>query len=185
MMKHLACALALLVMASLWPRPAAAVYSWEETAADVVTAFVPLGAMGLAHYKGDKEGRRQLFWSAVTSTTINTALRLAFNDTEYGERPNGHPYGFPSGHTSFTTAGAAFLQERYGYRWGVPAHLLSAYVAYVRVETDHHRWRDVIAAAALSYTVSRFMVTPYEETVAVAPLITEDGALGVQLAYAW
>jgi hypothetical protein len=184
-MKRLIGALALVVMLSSWSGRAAAVESWEVAAADVLTGVVPLGALGLAQYKEDKEGRRQWFWSTATSLVVNTAARVAFNDTDYGERPNGHPYGFPSGHMSFIVSGGAFLQERYGYRWGVPAHLMSAYVAYVRVETGHHRWRDVIAAAALSYGVSRIFVTPYETEVAVAPLVSEDGTLGVQLGYAW
>jgi membrane-associated phospholipid phosphatase len=155
----------------------------EEAIADVFTGVVPLGALYVAHNKDDKEGKGQWFRSTATSLVINTALRVAFNETEYGTRPNGHPYGFPSGHMSFIVSGAAFLQERYGYRYGIPAYALSAYTAWVRVDTGHHYWRDIVAATALAYGVSRVLVTPLEP-VKVAPLIEQD-ALGVRLAYDW
>ena len=167
----------------LCPLPAAAVEGWEETAADVLTGVVPLGAGGVTYLKDDPEGRRQWLWSTATSLVVNTAARVAFNETEYGERPNGHPYGFPSGHTSFIASGAAFLQERYGYRYGIPAWLMSGYTAYVRVETDHHRWRDVIAAAALSYGISRVFVTPFEP-LPVTPVV-DAGRVGLLFEYAW
>lgn len=160
-------------------------YSDSEIAADVLTAVVPLGALGLTWLKDDSEGRTQWMWSTGTSLVLNTALRVAFNETSWGERPNGHPYGFPSGHTSFIASGAAFVSERYGWRYGVPAYLATAYVGWVRVDTDHHRWRDIVAATALSWAVSRYLVTPFEdETVSITPLVGPD-LIGLQYEQRW
>jgi hypothetical protein len=55
----------------------------------------------------------------------------------------------------------------------VPAYLLSGYVAYVRVDTDHHRWRDVIAGGLVGYAMSKLFVTP-EGATQLAPLIGPD-----------
>jgi len=67
----------------------------------------------------------------------------------------------------------ACLQDRYGWKYGLPAHALVAYVSYVRVDTDHHRWRDVAAGAAVSYGISKLFVTP-ENATHLAPVIGPD-----------
>ena len=149
-------------------------------AADILTGVVPLGALALAWQKDDKDGMEQWAWSTGTALVLNSAARLAFNQTSWGERPNGHEYGFPSGHTSFIASGAAFLSERYGWRYGVPAYLATAYVGWVRVDNDKHRWRDVGAAAALSWAVSHYLVTPYEDDkTALVPIVSPE-VIGLQ-----
>lgn len=145
----------------------------RELPADIVTAILPLTTYAIAHYKDDDEGENQFLRSTAASLVLNTTLRVAFNQTRLGERPNGSPYGFPSGHVAFVTSSAAFLQDRYGWEYGVPAYAVVAYVAHVRVDTDHHRWRDVIAAAALSIGVSKLFVTP-ENATYLAPVIGPD-----------
>lgn len=163
------------VMAALLTSPAFAAnadeeYTDEEISADVITAIVPLTAYAIAHYKDDGDGEGQFLRSNAVSLVLNTTLRLAFNETDWGTRPNGSPYGFPSGHVAFMTTSAAFLQDRFGWEYGVPAYALTGYVAWVRVDTNHHRWRDVAAAAALSIGVSRLFVTPQNATH-IAPII--------------
>ena len=71
---------------------------------------------------------------------------------------------------SLVVSGAAFLQDRYGWKYGLPAYALSGYVAWLRVDTGHHRWRDVIGGAALAYGVSKLFVTPQNATH-IAPVI--------------
>ena len=182
-MKRMTAVLAAFVALSLPPPPAAAVESWEVTATDVLTGVVPLGAFWLTHAKDDRAGRDQYLWSMGTTLVVVTSARLLFNDHEWGERPNGHPYGFPSGHLAFFGAGAAFLQDRYGWRWGLPAWAAAGWTAYVRVEDDHHRWRDVIVASAVAIGVSQYFVSPYPD-LTVKPLfgIGEDSA-GLELEY--
>lgn len=170
---------ALLLLASLCPFNASA--NNDELAADILTGVIPLGAFAIAWEKDDRTGMKQWAWSTGTSLVLNTAARVAFNETSWGERPNGHPYGFPSGHTSFIVSGAAFLSERYGWKYGVPAYLAAGYVGWVRVDTDHHRWRDIAAAAALSWAVSHWLVTPYEdEKTSLAPIVGDD-VLGLRV----
>lgn len=167
-----------IVMAALLASPATASpgdddYTDGELAADLITAAVPLTAYAIAHYKDDGDGEGQFLRSTGITLVLNTSLRLALNDTSWGTRPNGSPYGFPSGHVAFMTSSAAFLQDRFGWEYGVPAYALTGYVAWVRVDTDHHRWRDVAAAAALSIGVSRLFVTPQNATH-IAPIVGPD-----------
>ena len=157
---------------------ALAIQGWETTAGDVLTGAIPLGSYWYTFHADDPEGRRQFYWCVGSNEVVNSALRLAFNETYLGERPNGNRYAFPSGHVGFITSGAAFLTRRYGWRFGLPAYAASAYVAYVRVETRHHRWRDVIAAAALSQGVAEFTVSQRQGPDLI-PVI-EPGYVGIE-----
>ena len=142
----------------------------EELSADIVTGLLPLTAYAIAHFKDDDEGEKEFLRSTAASLVVNTSLRLAFNQTSWGVRPNGRPYSFPSGHVTLVVSGAAFLQDRYGWKYGAPAYALSAYVAWLRVDTGHHYWRDAVGGAALGYGVSKLFVTPQNATH-IAPII--------------
>jgi len=148
-------------------------YGNDELATDIITGVVPLTGFAVAYFTGDTEGQKQWLRNTLVNQALTTSLRLGFNETSWGERPNGHEYGFPSGHVAFVMSGATFLGERYGWKWGTPAYLAASYVAYVRVDDDHHRWRDVIASGALAYGVALLTVTP-ENATYLAPVIGPD-----------
>ncbi|MEI6824370.1 MAG: phosphatase PAP2 family protein [Desulfuromonadales bacterium] len=147
--------------------------SHEILAADILTGVVPLTGLAVAYFSDDTEGQKQWLRNTGVNQVLTSALRLGFNETSLGERPNGNKYGFPSGHVAFVMSGAAFLGERYGWKWGAPAYMATAYVAYVRVDQDKHHWRDVIAAGALGYGVALLTVTP-EHATHLAPVIGPD-----------
>lgn len=172
---------ALLLLPALHAPPAAAVESWEVTATDVLTGVIPIGAFWYTHNIDDRNGRDQYLWSMGTTLTVITTARVLFNDHDWGQRPNGHPYGFPSGHIAFLGSAAAFVQDRYGWKAGIPAWAATAYTAYVRVEDDHHRWRDVIVAAAFAQGASWYFVERYPG-VKVLPFSDDDGA-GLRVDY--
>jgi membrane-associated phospholipid phosphatase len=142
-------------------------------AGDLLTAIVPLTGLAVAYFTDDTEGMKQWWRNTLENQVVTTALRGGFNETGLGERPDGKEYGFPSGHVSTVTSGAAFLDRRYGWKWGLPAYLASAYVAYVRVDNNYHYWRDVIAGAAVAYGVAWLTVTP-EHATYLAPIIGPD-----------
>ena len=139
---------------------------------DIVTGVVPLGAFAYAYFTDDEEGQKQWLRNTLVNQVVITSARVAFNPS-LGQRPNGHPYGFPSGHVGFVTSGAAFLQERYGWKFGVPAYMLAGYVAAQRVRDDHHYWRDVITSGVISFGIAKLFVTPQGATY-VAPVIGPD-----------
>jgi len=145
----------------------------DVVATDILTAVVPLTGLAVAYFTDDTEGQKQWLRNTGVNQVLTSALRLGFNETSLGERPNGHSYGFPSGHVAFVMSGATFLGERYGWKWGVPAYMAAAYVAYVRVDQDKHHWRDVIASGTLAYGVALLTVTP-EQATYLAPVIGPD-----------
>lgn len=172
-------AVATLLALHAMPAVAGGDYSTEELSADLITVALPVTTYWLAHHKDDGAGEGQFLRSNAVSLLLNSTLRLGFNQTSWGERPNGSPYGFPSGHAAFATSQAAFLQDRFGWKYGVPAYVLVGYVSYVRVDTDHHRWRDIAAGVALSASVSRLFVTP-RDAVHIAPIVGPEW-LGLRL----
>lgn len=150
---------------------------------DIGMAIIPVTGLAMAFFKGDVEGQKQWLRNTLVNQALTSAARVGFNETSWGERPNGHGYGFPSGHVAFAASGASFLQERYGWHYGVPAWLLTGYVAWNRVDNDKHHWRDVIASGVLSYGVGKLFVTP-ENASYLAPVIGPD-FLGMRWERSW
>jgi hypothetical protein len=166
------CSAVILAMLVL-PACAAASDPGTLRAGDVVTGLTPFVTFGIAYFKHDSEGEKEWLHDTFVNEVLNTALRVAFNQTHLGTRPDGASYGFPSGHAGFMFCQAGFLQERYGWKYGVPALLLAAGVSYIRVREDKHYWRDVIAGGALGYGVAMLTVTPQDATE-LAPVVGPD-----------
>jgi membrane-associated phospholipid phosphatase len=162
----------LLVLGGL-PAVAGAADANTLLAGDIVTGLAPFVTFGIAYFKNDREG--EIEWLRVTGVNevLNTGLRVAFNQTSLGRRPDGSRYGFPSGHAGFVFSQAAFLQERYGWAYGGPALVLASAVSYIRVREDKHYWRDVISGGALAYGVALVTVTPYK-SLHLAPVVGPD-----------
>lgn len=142
--------------------------SFEE-AGDILQ-YVPTAAgYSLSAFKKDAEGVKQLTRSTLATAVLTAGIKEAVNTTSWGERPNGGQRSFPSGHTSLACSGAAFLNERYGWEYGLPALAIAGTVAASRVESDRHHVRDVVAGCALSFIVNEFFVIrpEYEKLVPV------------------
>ncbi len=164
--------IAAILACGLFSNSASANKNTSELSSDIITGVVPLSAYAYAFLTDDDEGQKQWWRNTIANQVFITSARVAF-DPSLGERPNGHRYGFPSGHVAFVTSSAAFLQERYGWKFGVPAYMLAGYVAAERVRDDHHYWRDVIASGVLSFGIAKLFVTPQGATY-VAPVIGPD-----------
>jgi membrane-associated phospholipid phosphatase len=149
----------------------------------IVMSAVPVGALAIAYFKDDDEGEKQWLRNLLANQLLTSVARLGFNYTSWGKRPNGDGYGFPSGHVAFAGSGASFLEERYGWEYGVPAWLLTGYVAWVRVDNGDHHWRDVVASSALAFGVAKLFVTP-ENAAHLAPVIGPD-YLGLRWERSW
>lgn len=163
----------LLLLALALPATPAKALEADLFATDLLTAIIPLTGLAVAHFSDDDEGEKQWWRNTLENQVVTTTLRVGFNETSWGERPNGSDYSFPSGHVATVVSGAAFLDRRYGWKWGLPAYLASTYVAYVRVDDDKHRWRDAIAGAAVGYGVAWLTVTP-ENATSLAPIVGPD-----------
>lgn len=146
--------------------------------------YVPVaGAAAYTAYRHDRDGLWQLAGEVGATAALTYGAKEAFDKTSLGERPNGGPHSFPSGHVSMACSGAAYLGGRYGWERSVPAYAVAAHVAYIRVHEDRHHIRDVVAGCALAWGVSQLIVRPFESRrVAIMPSIGRDIVmLGLQI----
>lgn len=176
----------LVLVLSLFTVRASADMGSKEWISNIIAFGIPLGGYALAHRKGDDEGKRQWANNTAAEVFANSTARILFDQTDLGERPNGKRFGFPSGHMGFVTSGTAFLHLRYGWEYGLPAFLLSGYVAYERLDRDYHQWRDIIAGVGLAYAVAWMIVTPYTQRSESSILpIVGPGFAGIGLNLRW
>jgi len=80
----------------------------------------------------------------------------ALKFTVQRERPNmSNSVSFPSGHSASAFATASVLQRHYGWKVGVPATVVAAYVATARVHDNYHYLSDVMFGAAMGIAAQR------------------------------
>lgn len=101
-------------------------------------------------------------FNAVAITEMGaTLLKFAANT----RRPNGDPYGWPSGHTSASFAFASVLDAYYGHLVGLPAYTVAGLVAWERIDDREHDLSDVIFGAALGYVIGRTVSNEHQSRV--------------------
>lgn len=87
---------------------------------------------------------------------LGQAYTQAVKFTVQRERPDGsNAVSFPSGHSASAFATARVLQRHYGWKIGVPATVVAAYVATARVHDNKHYLSDVIFGAAIGVAAER------------------------------
>ena len=141
-------------------------------AGDNLQLGIPLAAGVISLMKGDFAGTGEWAEGALWTSVATHTLKFAVDE----ERPNGNDKNsFPSGPTSAAFQGAAFLQMRYGWEYGLPAYAAAGFVGYSRVHGDYHYWRDVAAGAALAIGV-QYAITGMgisARNLVVAPIVSE------------
>ena len=55
---------------------------------------------------------------------------------------------------------ATFIQQRYGWQYGLPAYVAASYVGYTRVASDQHYLEDVLAGAAIGALAVGILLNP-------------------------
>ncbi|MDA3852983.1 MAG: phosphatase PAP2 family protein [Bacteroidales bacterium] len=107
-------------------------------------------------------------WQFVKS--IGTAVGVAYilKQTVHKERPDFNAYSprydsFPSGHTTSAFCSAAFMERRYGWKVGVPAYIIAAYVGGSRDYADRHDWWDVLGGAVIGTSSSYLFTKAYKK----------------------
>jgi len=131
-----------------------------ETSGDVLIFVMPAVALGSTLIKGDKKGT----WQFTKGFVVNQALTMGLKVIIDKERPNmENNDSFPSGHTSTTFQSAAFIQKRYGWKYGIPSYLLAGITGYSRINADKHDIYDVLAGAVIGVGSSYLFTTPYQQ----------------------
>lgn len=133
--------------------------------------------------KGDKEGFWQLGKSVGANLTATWILKYAINKPRPEGRTDGH--AFPSGHTSFAFQGASFLQRRYGWKYGIPAYAVAAFVGYSRIEgvNDRHDGWDVLGGALTGIATTYLFTTPYMQEHVEVSFQSGDGSYALGVVY--
>lgn len=155
----------------------------EDTLRDIgdVLQFALPGAGGVAtlfEKDQDWEGSKQWLKTMATSLGTQVSIKFVVDKT----RPSNGTQSFPSGHTAGAFSGAAFIERRYGWGWGIPAYGLAGLTGYSRVNADVHDTWDVIGGATIGTLSAYIHTTPYRvggKDLAVKPDL-KDGYYGLK-----
>ncbi len=154
-------AIALAAALSLAGTPALAATGKKKSLQDAgraVSIALPVVAGSVSLFKNDWSGVAQLV--VVTGLSVGTAFGL--KEVVHEERPDGSDSrSFPSDQAALAFAPAAYLWDRYGWQYGVPAYAAAGFVSYARVESDRHHWWDVVASAGIGWIYSRLITREY------------------------
>lgn len=151
-----------------------------KTSTDIAMFAPAAVGAGAALIKGDYKGLLQLGEALAVQVAVCYGLKY----TVKKQRPDGSDmHAFPSNHTGFSFAGATFLMKRYGWQWGVPAYLLSGYVAWGRIYARRHDVWDVLAGAAIGVGSGFLFTRPFakKHDLVVSPTVTAEGNCGIYM----
>ena len=131
-----------------------------QTSGDVILYALPATALTTTLFLKDYEGTEQF----AEGFFLNKIITFSIKGIIRKERPDGEGLdSFPSGHTSTTFQSAAFIQRRYGWKYGIPAYLLAGWTGYSRIESERHDLADVLTGAVIGIASSYLFTTPYEK----------------------
>lgn len=165
-----------LIWVMMW-LPALAQKKAVETSGDVLVFVTPVAGLATTLIMKDYEGLKQAAFSGATALAATYALKYIVKK----ERPDkSDKLSFPSAHSMVSFTGAAFIQRRYGWKYGIPAYLLSSYVAWSRVYADKHDWWDVLGGAAIGIGSSYIFTRPFakKHNLAISPVMVNKN-LGI------
>ena len=130
------------------------------TLGDVLIFTMPATALGSSIMIGDQKGA----WQFTKGFLLNQALTIGLKTAIDKPRPDlSNNSSFPSGHTSITFQSAAFIQKRYGWKYGAAAYALAGFTGYSRIQADKHDGWDVLAGAIIGVGSSYIFTTPYQK----------------------
>jgi membrane-associated phospholipid phosphatase len=142
-----------------------------EQSGDVLHLLLPATALASTLIvEDDYQGTWQLVQSGVASRLVVEVLKYSIEK----DRPDGSgDDSFPSGHSADTFAAATFINQRYGWQYGVPSFAVASYVAYTRVASDQHHVEDVMAGAAIGILAGWYFTDPYKG-ISIVPIASSD-----------
>lgn len=139
------------------------------TSTDVIAIALPAAALTGTLLLKDWQGLKQGVFTALAAGGATLILKYSVHE----RRPDLSNYqSFPSGHSAVTFATAAYLQRRYGWKFGGPAYALATYVAWGRVFSKKHHWWDVVAGAAIGAGSAYIFTRPWakKHELSIAPV---------------
>jgi membrane-associated phospholipid phosphatase len=157
--------LTMLSLATATPASALSHRGWDQSGSIARDGLVAV-AFGLPLVRGDWPGAEQAGLSLGGAFIVTEGLKHLIPE----RRPDGSDdRSFPSGHTSVRFAAAATLEKRYGWRVGVPAHVVAAFVGVSRVAAKKHYVGDVLVGAAIGEASGLLLSSPRDARVRWLP----------------
>lgn len=140
-----------------------------RTSTDIMAGVTPVACAVAVLALKDWDGLKQGAFAAATTLGVSYGLKYLVGK----ERPDdSNARSFPSLHTSISFTGAAFIQKRYGWKWGIPAYAVASYVGWGRVYAKKHDWWDVAAGAAIGIGSAYIYTRPFAKdyNISVSPV---------------
>ncbi|MFD2567750.1 phosphatase PAP2 family protein [Pseudotenacibaculum haliotis] len=131
-----------------------------EDSGDVIQIILP-SAAGLSTLIWNDDSKP--IWQFAKAYGLSFLTTYSFKRIINKRRPNGGIHAFPSGHTSTSFTGAAFLERRFGWKVGIPAYILAGYVGWTRIHAKKHDGWDVFAGAIVGIGSSYLFAKPYQK----------------------
>ena len=147
-----------------------------RTSGDIGAVLIPVAGLTAILINKDWQGLKQGIFAGATTLGLTYGLKYIIKK----ERPDhSNDHSFPSMHSSVSFTAASFIQRRYGWKWGIPAYVVSTYVGWSRVYAKKHDWWDVAAGAAIGVGSSYLFTRPFakKHDLAISP-VAGDGHYG-------
>lgn len=139
---------------------------------DVFAVLLPATALTLTLCEKDWKGLLQGVETAAVTAGVTLILKYSVKEW----RPDhSNQHSFPSGHSSVSFAASTYLMRRYGWKWGVPAYVVSTYVGWGRCFAKKHYWYDVLAGAAIGTGSALIFTRPFAKQYNLQIMPVSDG----------
>jgi membrane-associated phospholipid phosphatase len=130
----------------------------------------------IAHKTSATHLGSDLIRAQVINAVVTQGVKFAVRRERPGD-PAGTSYAFPSGHTSSAFATATVVWRHFGWKAGLPASAVGAWVGAGRVQLGKHFLSDVVFGAAVGTMSGRTVTIGHGRTkVAVSPAAVPGGA---------
>ena len=150
----------------------------EVVGGGVVQASAALGTYAVGRLLNQPRMAR-LGGELVRAQLVAQAVTQSIKFSTQRTRPNGSTLSFPSGHTASTFATATVVHRELGWKAGVPAYAVAAWVAASRMHADRHYLSDVVMGATIGIMAGRAVtVGAHNARFAVSP-VAVDGGIGI------
>ena len=151
-----------------------------ESSGDVLLFAMPAVALGGSIAAKDYRGT----WQFTKGFLLNQGLTIILNRALNKHRPYDNGYNaFPSGHTSTTFQSAAFIQRRYGWKYGIPAYVLATYTGYTRINAQRHDGWDILGGMLVGVGSAYLFTTPFQEEHLELAFASEKGYYSIGIKY--